>query len=36
MPKDTNNKTALVINIAVLLTHNLPKTEAEKFQNKKT
>jgi len=28
---DTDNKTALVIDIAVLLAHNLSKTEAEKI-----
>jgi hypothetical protein len=28
---DTDNKTALVIDIAILLTHILPKTEAEKI-----
>ena len=29
------NKTALVIDIVVLLTHNFSKTEAEKIQNMK-
>jgi len=28
---DRENKTALVIDIAVPLTHNLPKTETQKF-----
>jgi hypothetical protein len=30
-PIDRQNKTALVIDIAVPLTHNIPKTEAEKI-----
>jgi len=33
---DRENKTALVIDTAVLLTHNLPQTEAEKIMKYET
>jgi hypothetical protein len=33
---DTENETALVIDTAVPLTHNLPKTEAEKMTKYET